>query len=213
MGRKRRRKQFFPRSIAQPIPRYKKAVLTYAAYKSYDPSSTATAVQDWAANGLYDPDITGVGHQPMGFDQLMDQYSNYYVYKVQVKTVWMPATNPPNDVTTSFIVGSSIGHTVGSTEAIDQRLERNKSVYKWFNHNTPGGVYTTQTVKPWKSLGIPFKDDANMGDASTNPSTMLYVSTFADTSSTHPTDANALTGWTIIRYWALFTNPKLFAQS
>lgn len=33
----------------------------------------------FSANGLYDPNITGTGHQPMGFDQLMAFYEQYTV--------------------------------------------------------------------------------------------------------------------------------------
>lgn len=34
-------------------------------------------------NSLYDPDFTGTGHQPLGFDQLTPIYKVYRVYKVE----------------------------------------------------------------------------------------------------------------------------------
>lgn len=36
-------------------------------------------------NSLFDPNFTGVGHQPRGFDQMAALYANYCVYKVQVQ--------------------------------------------------------------------------------------------------------------------------------
>lgn len=38
-----------------------------------------TSVHVFRANGLYDPDISGIGNQPRGFDQLMTMYSHYVV--------------------------------------------------------------------------------------------------------------------------------------
>jgi hypothetical protein len=42
----------------------------------------------WSCNGLYDPNITGTGHQPMYFDQLIGLYDHYTVlrsrFKIQV---------------------------------------------------------------------------------------------------------------------------------
>jgi len=44
-------------------------------------SSTAGAIATYifSANGVYDPNITGTGHQPMGFDTLMLYYEQYTV--------------------------------------------------------------------------------------------------------------------------------------
>jgi hypothetical protein len=48
----------------------------------------ATSSYFFSANGMFDPNITGTGHQPMGFDQLMLFYEQYTVVtsKITVTT-------------------------------------------------------------------------------------------------------------------------------
>lgn len=43
----------------------------------------------WGANNAYDPDHTGTGHQPMGFDQMAEVYGSYAVVgsKIHVRCV------------------------------------------------------------------------------------------------------------------------------
>jgi len=43
----------------------------------------------WSLNGMYDPEFGIGGHQPMGFDQLMNQYFNFTVLKsiIEVEAV------------------------------------------------------------------------------------------------------------------------------
>lgn len=40
---------------------------------------------EWRLNSLFDPNLTGVGHQPQGFDQMAAFYNTYRVYKVDVQ--------------------------------------------------------------------------------------------------------------------------------
>lgn len=54
-------------------------LLRYSSSSYLAGTSGVVASNVLAANGLYDPEITGSGHQPMGFDQLMLSYNHYTV--------------------------------------------------------------------------------------------------------------------------------------
>lgn len=41
----------------------------------------------FAANGMFDPNVTGTGHQPMGFDQMMLMYNHYTVLSSKITVV------------------------------------------------------------------------------------------------------------------------------
>jgi hypothetical protein len=45
----------------------------------------------YTANGMFDPDITGVGHQPIGFDQMMLFYEQCVVTHSSIKVTFFSA--------------------------------------------------------------------------------------------------------------------------
>lgn len=58
---------------------------------------TATAgvftTYQFSCNGMYDPNITGTGHQPMYFDQMTPLYDHYCVIGSKMKWKLIPATS------------------------------------------------------------------------------------------------------------------------
>ncbi len=42
----------------------------------------------FSANGMYDPNITSTGHQPIGFDQLMALYTQYTVLRSRIRVAF-----------------------------------------------------------------------------------------------------------------------------
>jgi len=72
------RKAIMPDKITLP--------LKYCSSKSYTTGvgGIVGSIQEYALNDLYDPDITGAGHQPYGFDQVTPFFNLYTVLRVKV---------------------------------------------------------------------------------------------------------------------------------
>jgi hypothetical protein len=74
--------------IERGIPGFR--ALSYRTKLSYYDVATistgagSAGTRVYSTNGLYDPDITGAGHQPMPFDQLMLSFEHYVVTAAKI---------------------------------------------------------------------------------------------------------------------------------
>lgn len=71
------------------FPRLLKFKHRYSTKSNVTAAGTLSSVQ-FRCNGMYDPDYTAVGHQPLYFDQVGAIYNHFYVLRAQIKFTIVP---------------------------------------------------------------------------------------------------------------------------
>lgn len=80
--------------------------LTYYDVATITTGAGSAGTRVYSTNGLYDPDVTGAGHQPMPFDQLMLSFEHYVVTAAKM-TVNFKNTNTTNTQSVAISLNAS----------------------------------------------------------------------------------------------------------
>jgi len=110
----------------------------------YSFSGAAPAAQVWRVNSLFDPDLTGTGHQPRYFDQLSAVYGQYCVKRFAVKLTCIN-TGAKGMFVTALYCDSNIG-TFSQPQLAEQRYSVTKVL------DVPTGVSRAVLSLPWVSV-------------------------------------------------------------
>jgi len=170
--------------------------------------------QVFRLNSLYDPDFTGGGHQPMGFDQLAGLYNRYRVDKVNVRCTFHK--NSEAQVTGIALRASNATTNISTPFSALQEQQ----FVKWSTLSASTAGSKTQvtlrgTYLPHMIAGVtPAKykiDDTFSALATDNPSEIivLHVSTADVMASTAHSTIFTLE----MDFYATFYDPHLVAQS
>lgn len=106
----------------------------------------------FSANGLFDPNITGAGHQPRGFDQLIGVLYDHAVVIASKITVY--ATN--TDTADSSILAITLRDTTTSTTVVEN-IQENRYVKNTILAPLNSGVNSrtlTMACNPNDFLGV-----------------------------------------------------------
>lgn len=74
--------------IGKGFPEKLTTTLRYFDFKVPSAGATTLSGYHFKANGLYDPDTTGIGHQPLGFDQFTPIYNHFVVLGARIKATF-----------------------------------------------------------------------------------------------------------------------------
>lgn len=160
------------------------------------------------ANSMFDPNETGVGHQPMGFDQYATLFHQYRVFKVAYRFVCMPLGAQSGS---RMAIGFQNNGTAWPT-SMDAIAEKPRTFVKTLAYDGP----TTIKGKFYlpRAMGMTpeqYRTDPETAAAiSTNPlefaNIVLAYECPATTNQTLYTDL-------YLTYYVEFFDPKALAQS
>lgn len=152
------------------IPDKCRMVLPYSETIQF--TGTGNSIQVFRGNSLFDPDFTGVGHQPLGFDEWKAFYDIYKVHACSISirmvnsstlatvcAVWpSPYSTTPSLIdqalerpyTRSVILGTESGNST----AIMKNFSSTKSVWgqKIIEEDNFSSIQSANPVKEWYFL-------------------------------------------------------------
>lgn len=213
-----------PKKRSTMLPRFKQLSNNYVSRRppfirtqvcyhefglSINPVIASDGVYVFAANGLFDPNITGTGHQPLGFDQYMALYNEYIVFGSTIKVIVQ------NSNTVCAIAGIFL-EDYGTTDTnMSKYIENGNGHYLVLGAKDSGEDVKTLThradVKKFSTQDV-LASDAFTGYSTANPTdTHFYHVVIAPLDAS--TDLGACNFSVEIRYDVLFRDPALTALS
>ncbi len=147
---KRRRRLRVPRQMALVVPQTMVTKLRYYHHgDTLDPGIAGTVGQTFSTNSLFDPDVTGGGHQPMGFDQFANFYKQYTVLGAKISTTFICRGGDSGGVN-QYRVGVFVDDVNSLTHTVDNIIELGRGpsrVMSWAN----GGRGVVTMSRKWSA--------------------------------------------------------------
>lgn len=195
-----------PRPIRGAMPSRLSTQLVYFEQVTMPVAVTSDFV--WAANGMFDPNITGAGHQPRGFDQIMALYDHYYVTACSIKAGF---TNTATAVGDEGVVSIVATDGAGLATVLSDSIESN--VVQWTIIGVSG-----QSKQKMLSMGplktkdqVSITDESSLkGSASSNPNELWYYHLVAHR---HDGGNVSMVADVQMTFFVTFLEPKMPSES
>jgi len=188
--------------------------MKYVESFSIDPAAGSLGTTVYRANSVYDPDYTGVGHQPLGFDQMAALYAHYQVLRSTIKITLQPSAAAANFTPHCFFVGVYLSASFAPVSPDWNHLaEQPLCKYKIVNNDYRNENLTsvTHTFSSTKFFGNRSIDEVGSA-VSTNPTDGAYfIVAVQDCAETQ--DLPVCTGVVELTYLTEFSEPVEIAQS
>lgn len=185
------------------FPEKKFVKLRYVETITLTPGTSTPYV--FACNGLFDPNITGTGHQPYGFSQWRIIYNHYKVLSSVMK---LRATNG-GAAQTGTIYGIKVDDNASTTLTINSLMEQKDSKYRVIvGQNAPSVLTKKWSLRRSMDPSL----DSVQAEVTANPSDMEFFNIYCGQAEPNAT-GGTLALQVQIDYYVQFSELKDFANS
>lgn len=202
-NRKYKKKRFpIYRRLNAPLAQKLITKLKYSSYATLASASGIVAGQVLRGNSVFDPDYSGAGGQPRGFDQLMPLYDHYVVLSSKVT---VQITNTGSQPITCFL---ALRDAPLVATILRGYTEFSSCQHRTVGHTGNNTITLTQKGSVRKFLGRshPLSDPELKGTVTTNPQEEMYWHYgMAPTDGVSSVGANT---FFLIEYIVAFIEPK-----
>lgn len=216
--RRRYKRRYRPRARRVPLgafPRIITKKLRYVQTSVINPPIAGTGDAVFRANSLFDPDRTGTGHQPYGFDQLAVAYGHYIVTGSRITARYLPVTASGDATPVVLAIVGSISPTSLNADMVSYMERRTFSSYKIIGSFEQGLAAPAAQVRSHYSLRKIFGNESQdlSANMTGNPVEEYFYHVLVGKPGTG-TDEVAMTFLVTIDYVCrMFESDSSYAQS
>lgn len=193
----------------------------YCSAISIDAAATVFGKYTFSANSLYDPDVTGTGHQPLGYDQWSEFYNHYTVMSSKISVTFVCRETVSPSTLDDAVVGICLMDDNSIPFAdVNTMREQGRARFKYMSSRLSVGPQTvTHTYDARRFHGVKDPEDnsalqGRMGNFGTGgpPGDQAMFILFVGPQD-GATDANNYLCNVTIDYIARLKEPREFTQS
>jgi len=216
---RRKRTTFRPQSLLRVgFPKTTMVKLRYVSGVSLDSTIGNVATYTFRANSIFDPDFSGIGHQPMNHDTWATLYNHYVVVGSKVTVTFHNPTTTGNDgllCGVNLHAGSALASTVVET-IMEQGTTRYKLVNASLSANRGNGAVVRRgfSCKKFFNLANPTDGITRIGSAQgANPAEQAFFIVFCGAPPASSADYGAVQATVVIDYIVIYSEPIEQPQS
>lgn len=215
---KRKYSNFRPQHLLRVgFPKTTMVKLRYVTGKTLNAGISTLATHNFRANSCFDPDLDGVGHQPMNFDLWSQLYNHYLV--VGAKCTMIVHDNTTNDsggMVAGVYLSDDSSFTTDPSTMMEQGLAKYRLCNPGMSANRGNGIVVSKgfSCKKFFNITNPTDNTSRLGAATTaNPTELAHFIVFVGPTPASTTDLAAYVVTIKIDYIVIFSEPKEQPQS